>query len=398
MDVKSVFLNGDLKEEIYVHQPSGFVIPGKEGKVLRLHKVLYGLRQAPRTWNAKLDSTLKGMGFGQSPHKAVIYRWGNGGNALLVGVYVDDLMITGTKDVEMTTFKEEMKATFQMSDLGLLSFYLGIEVHQGDSGITLRQTSYAKHVVELARLTDCNSALTPMEERLKLSCDSTTEEVDTMQYRRLVGSLRYLAHTRPDLAFSVGYVSWFMQRPTTEHQQAVKSIIRYVAGTLDHGLYYPRCPGEAHLVGYSKSTSGILFFFGKCLVSWQSVKQQVVALSSCEAEYIAASTASTQTLWLIRLLGDLLSRDTEAVELRVDSKSALALPKNPIFHERSKHIRVRYHFIRGCLEEGNFKACYFNTKDQLVNLLTKPLGRIKLLELCYRIGMVQLSHKTTYKT
>jgi hypothetical protein len=195
-----------------------------------------------------------------------------------------------------------------------------------------------------------------MEERLKLSRNSTTEEVDTTQHQRLVGSLRYLTHTRPDLAFSVGYVSRFMQRPTTEYQQAVKRIIRYVAGTLDHGLYYLRCPGEAHLVGYSdsdhaddidtsKSTSGILFLFGKCLVSWQSVKQQVVALSSCEAESIAPSTASTQALWLVRLLSDLLGRDTGAVELRVDSKSSLALAKNPIFHERSKHIRVRHHFI-----------------------------------------------------
>jgi hypothetical protein len=147
-----------------------------------------------------------------------------------------------------------------------------------------------------------------------------------------------------------------MQRPTTEHQQAVKRIIRYVTGTLDHVLYYPRCPEEAHLVGYSdsdhagdidtsKSTSRILFFFSKCLVGWQSVKQQMVALSSCEAEYIVASTASTQALWLVRLLGDLFSRDTRAVELKVDSKSALALAKNPVFHERGKHIRVRYHFI-----------------------------------------------------
>jgi hypothetical protein len=125
-----------------------------------------------------LDSTLKGMGFGQSPQEAAIYWRGNGGNALLVGVYVDDLVITDTKDAEVATFKEEMKATFQMNDLGLLSFYLGIEVHQGDSGITLRQTAYAKRVVELAGLTNCNPALTLMEERLKLSRDSTMEEVD----------------------------------------------------------------------------------------------------------------------------------------------------------------------------------------------------------------------------
>jgi hypothetical protein len=188
----------------------------------------------------------------------------------------------------------------------------------------------------------------------------------------------------------------------------VKRIIHYVVGTLDHDLYYPRRPGEAHLVRYSdsdhagnidtsKSMSKILFFFGKCLVRWQSVKQQVVALSSCEAEYIAAFTASTQVLWLVRLLSD-LSKDTGTVELKVDSKSSLALAKNPAFHEWSKHIRVRYHFIRGCLEEGNIKACYINTKYQLADLLTKPLGRIKFLELCSRIGMVQLSHKTTHKT
>jgi hypothetical protein len=292
-----------------------------------------------------------------------------------------------------------------MSDLGPLSFYLGIEVHQDDSGITLRQTTYAKRVVELAGLTDCNPALTPMEERLKLSRDSTTAKVDATQYRRLVGSLRYLPHTRPDLAFSVGYVSRFMERSTTEHQQAVKRIIRYIAGTLDHGLHYPRCPWAADFIRYSdsdhagdidtsKSTSEILFFLGKCLVSWQSVKQQVVAMSSCEAEYIAASTA----LWLARLLGDLLGRDTTAMQLMVDSKSALALAKNPIFHERSKHIRLRYHFIRSCLEEGSIKASYINTTDQLADLLTKPLGRIKFLELCSRIGMAQRSSKTTYKT
>jgi hypothetical protein len=178
MSIKSVFLNGDLKEEVYVHQPPGFAIPDKEGNVLCLHKALYGLRQAPRACNAKLNSTFRRMDFEQSPHEAVVYRRGNGGNVLLVGVYVDDLVITVTKDVEVATFKEEMKVTFQMSDLGHLSFYLGIEVHQDDSGITLQQTAYVKRVVELAGLTDCNPALTPMEEKLKLSRDSTTEEVD----------------------------------------------------------------------------------------------------------------------------------------------------------------------------------------------------------------------------
>jgi hypothetical protein len=176
MDVKSAFLNRDLKEEVYEHQLPGFTIPDKEGKVLRLRKALYGLRQAPRAWNVKLDSMLRRMGFEQSPHEAAVYRWGNGGNVLLVGVYIDDLVITSTKDAEVAAFKEELQATFQMSDLRPLSFYLGIEVHQDDS-----------------RITECNPALTLMEEKLKLSHDNTMEEVDATQHRRLVGSFRYLA-------------------------------------------------------------------------------------------------------------------------------------------------------------------------------------------------------------
>ena len=134
------------------------------------------------------------------------------------GCLVDDLVITGAKDAKVAAFKKEMKATFQMSDLGHLFFYLGIEVHQSDSRITLRQTAYTKRIVALAGLTNCNPALTPMEERLKLGRDSTMKEVDATQYRHLVGSLRYLVHTRPDLAYSVGYVSRFLQRPTTEHE------------------------------------------------------------------------------------------------------------------------------------------------------------------------------------
>jgi hypothetical protein len=195
------------------------------------------------------------MGVGQSPHKAAIYQRGNGGNTLLVGVYVDDLVITGIKDAEVAAFKEEMKVTFQMSDLGLLSFYLGIELHQGDSGITLRQTAYAKRVVELAGLTDYNPALTPMEERLKLSRDSTTEEVDATQYRRLVGSLRYLNHTRSDLAFSVGYVSRFMQRPTTEHQQAVKRISAMLRGLSTTASTTRGALGRNTLLGTATATT-----------------------------------------------------------------------------------------------------------------------------------------------
>jgi hypothetical protein len=146
-----------------------------------------------------------------------------------------------------------MKQTFEMSDLGLLSFYLGVEVRQSEGSITLKQTHYAKKILEHGGMANYNPATTPMEERLKLSKESTTKEVNPTQYRRLVGSLRYLVHTRPDLAFAIGYVSRFLEKPTAEHLQAVKRILRYVAGTLDHGLCYTRMTGKARFVGYSDS-------------------------------------------------------------------------------------------------------------------------------------------------
>ena len=195
-----------------------------------------------------------------------MYRWGSGRSFLLVGVYVDDLIITGAEEREVEAFKAQMKI-FDMSDLGLLSFYLGVEVRQDASGITLRQTHYAKRILELGGMDGCNPAHTPMEERLKLSHHSTAEEVDPTHYRRIIGSLRYLVHTWLDLAFAVRYMSRFMERPTVEHQQAGKHILRYVAGTLDYGLHYAMEPGVVHFVGYcdsdlagdidtSKSTSG----------------------------------------------------------------------------------------------------------------------------------------------
>ncbi|CAM8999307.1 unnamed protein product [Rhodiola kirilowii] len=191
-----------------------------------------------------------------------------------------------------------------------------------------------------------------------------------------------------------------MEFPTTEHMAAVKHILRYVKGTLDLGCFYQKKKGEEelHLVGYSdsdmagdvddrKSTTGVAFFMGSSLISWMSQKQKVVALSSCEAEYIAAATAACQGVWLERLLGDLLSRSTSKVVLNIDNKSAISLCKNPVHHDRSKHIDTRFHFIRECVEEGKIVVKHVSTNDQLADILTKPLGRLKFLEMKGRIGM-----------
>ena len=400
MDVKSAFLNGELKEEVYVKQPPGYIKKGEEHKVLKLHKALYGLCQAPRAWNIKLDRTLVSLGFEKSPLEHAMYKRGKGKDRLLVRIYVDDLLITGADEEEIAKFKLQMKELFKMSDLGLLTYYLGIEVHQKPEGITLCQEAYAKKILESCSMEDCNPSHVPMEPRLKLSKRSQAPAVDATEYRSVVGSLRYLVNTRPDLAYSVGVVSRFMEAPTIEHWADVKQILRYIKGTTNFGCVYLREKQKemVELLGYSdsdlagdiddrKSTSGVAYFLGRSIVSWLSQKQKVVALSSCEAEYIAAATRAGQGVWLERLLGDLTDKEPEGVVLYVDNKSTIALSKNPVHHDRSKHIDIRYHYIRDCVEEGKIEVNYICTDDQLADILTKSLGRQKFTEMRGRIGV-----------
>jgi hypothetical protein len=398
LDVKSAFLNGELQEEVYVSQPPGFEKKEQYNKVLKLHKALYGLRQAPRAWNVKLHKTLTDLGFEQCPQEHAVYKRNTEKESLLVGVYVDDLIVTGTSVSGINQFKEQMKTMFSMSDLGLLNYYLGIEVRQSSDGISLCQSSYAEKLLEKSGMKGCNSVQTPMEARLHLSKESKSPGIDATQYRSMVGSLRYLIHTRPDITYSVGIVSRFMESPTSEHLAAVKHILRYVSGTLNLGVKYRRGEENLCLTGFSdsdmagdiddrKSTSGILFYLGTSPVTWVTQKQKVVALSSCEAEYMAGAAAACQGIWLGRLLSELLGVDFETVILKIDNQSAISLCKNPVFHERSKHIEVRYHFIREKVEEGIVAVEHVGTNHQLADILTKPLARVKFQEMREKIGV-----------
>ncbi|XP_062198808.1 secreted RxLR effector protein 161-like [Phragmites australis] len=250
-------------------------------------------------------------------------------------------------------------------------------------------------------MNDCNTVHVPMENRLKLSKKSTSPPVDASYYRSIVGSLRYLVHTRPDISFAVRYVSRFMENPTTEHLSAIKHILRYIAGMLHFGLSYTKGQGEIKLKGYSdadmagdvddcKSTTGVLFCFGDAPVTWQSQKQPVVALSSCEVEYIAASTAACQGLWLGSLLGRFYGKSASVATIFIDNQSAIQLCKNPVFHGRSKHIKTRFHFIKECVEGGDIIAQKIHTDDQLADILTKSLGRVRFLHLRSKIGVVNI--------
>lgn len=296
----------------------------------------------------------------------------------------------------------EMKDKFRMSDLGLLSYYLGMEVVQRSDGVFLSQSAYAAKILEKTGMEGCNSTQVPMEAKLKLRKDGNGEAVDSTLYRSIVGSLRYLVNTRPDLAYSVGYVSRFMEKPTPKHWAAVKHILRYISGTLKIGCWFGRNKSEnLELVGFSdsdmagdmddrKSTTGVLYRLGESLISWQSQKQMVVALSSCEAEYIAATTAACQGIWLSRLMAEILGEKPNQTVMKIDNKSAISLCKNPVLHDRSKHIDTRFHFIRECVEKKQIVVEYVRSEDQLADILTKPVGRVRFQELRKKIGLEQV--------
>ena len=289
------------------------MVKGKEGCVLQLKKALYGLKKAPRAWYFKLHTCLISLGFIKSNYEQSLYLKRSNGDTLIVGVYVDDLIVTGSSSNVIETFKTEMTQEFDMSNLGSLSSYLGIEVKQGKNFIFLSQTAYAQKVLQHAKLGECNVVATPLEARIKFTNEEGRSTVNSIVYCSLIGSLRYLTHTRPDLLFSVGILSFYMENPTQEHYNGVKRVLRYINGTEDYVLFYKKGDLKGELIRYSdsyvagdcndqKSTSGHIFFFGGMAVSWSSQKQSIVALSSCEAEYIAATSATCQAVWMNRLI------------------------------------------------------------------------------------------------
>ena len=309
-------------------------------------------------------------------------------------LYVDDLLITGNNKVEIDKIKQLLKNQFEMTDLGSLSYFLGIEFKETEAAIVMHQSKYATDLLKKFRMTNCNAAATPTETGLALSWRDEGEPVDETQYRQIVGSLRYLCNTRPDLAFSVGLISRLMQTPKTPHMMAAKRILRYIRGTINYGILLPNTITNSNmeLVGYTdsdwrrdnddrKSTAGYIFLLGDALVSWSSKKQDLIALSTCEVEYIAASMCSCQGLWLRKLLKEMKIQKTEAINILVNNKSAISLAKNPIDHGRSKHIETRYHFIRDKVSKGKVKLLYCKLEDNLADLLTKPLKKNKFEDL-----------------
>jgi hypothetical protein len=388
MDVKFTFLNGDLAEEVYVVQPLGFAASGKEGMVFRLHRTLYGLQQASRAWNSNLNAYLCNLGFTRCKTEHGLYARSTADTWLVIAVYVDDLLIVSESLEEIGRFKEQMKQIFHVSDLGNLSYYLGIEVKQLKHGIQLCQSAYATELLNRVDLGSCSGCAAPMDSPLKLSKRSSSPLPDATTYRSLIESLWYLLHTRPDLSFSVGYLSHFMAEPPEDHMVAQKHPWRYVAMTTSYELWYTQAEGEFCLMGYSdnnlagdidyrRSTTGVLFFLSGNPMSWMSQKQKAVTKSSSEAKYMPSVVAASQVVWLRRVLEEVIGVQVPVPAIKMDNTAAIAIARNQVLHEHSKHIDVKFHFTKECVERGDINLEHIKTGDEHADIPTKALGRVQ---------------------
>ncbi|GJV20335.1 retrovirus-related pol polyprotein from transposon TNT 1-94 [Tanacetum coccineum] len=403
MDVKTAFLNGELKEEVYVHQPEGFVDPERPHHVYRLKKALYGLKQAPRAWYDTLSRFLLAQGFSKGVVDPTLFIRKTGKHTLHVQIYVDDIIFASTDPKDCDRFSNEMSSKFQMSMMGQISFFLGLQISQNPRGIFINQSKYANEILKKFDLHKSDPVDTPMVERTKLDEDLSGIPVDQTKYRSMIGSLMYLTASRPDLVFAVCMCARYQSRPTKKHLEAVKRVFRYLQGTINMGLWYPKDTAMA-LTAYAdadhagcqdtrRSTSGSAQFLGDKLVSWSSKKQTSTSISSTEAEYIAMSGCCAQILWMRSQLSD-YGFAYNRIPLYCDNKSAIALCCNNVQHSRSKHIDIRHHFIREQVEKGVVELYFVRIEYQLADIFTKALPRERFEFILPRLGMKCMKPET----
>ncbi|GKC86149.1 putative ribonuclease H-like domain-containing protein [Tanacetum coccineum] len=376
----NTFLYGTIEEEVYVNQPPGFEDPEFPNKVYKVEKALYGLHQAPRAWYETLSTYLLENGFRRGTIDKTLFIKKIKNDILLVQVYVDDIIFGSTKKSLSTEFEKLMHKRFQMSSMGELTFFLGLQVEQRKDGIFLSQDKYVYDILKKFGFTTVKTASTPMETHKSLSSNAAEPDVDVHLYRSMIGTLMYLTSSRPDIMFAVCACSRFQVTPKVSHMHAVKRIFRYLKGKPTLGLWYPK-DSPMDLIAYSdsdyagasidrKSTTGGCQFLGSRLVSWQCKKQTIMANSTTEAEYIAASHCCGQVLWLQNQLLD-YGYNFMRTKIHIDNESTISVIKNPVSHSKTKHIEIRFHFIRDSYEKKLIEMVKIHTDNNVADLLTK---------------------------
>jgi hypothetical protein len=408
IDIKGAYLNGTLKDDevLYLWHPPGYMAPNMGKRVLRLLKALYGLKQAGRRWYQTFTDILVQLGFTQCSVDQAVYHKSNASarELMVIAVHVDDCTIAASERRLMDDFKACLSKHVKVTDLGELHWMLGIEVKRNwEAGtVHLSQRSYIDSILHRFNFADLKPLTTPMDVQAKLTSEqapATAAEFAAMRnipYREAVGALNWAAlATRPDISFAVSTMARFASNPGPAHWEAIKRIFRYLAGTCDLWLSY----GEARrtLVGYTdadgsmaedrRAISGYAFLIDGGAVSWSSKRQEIVSLSTTESEYVAATHGLKEAMWLRSLLSEVFGSFKDTTVLLCDNQSAIALARDHQYHARTKHIDVRYHFIRWVVDQGVVRLVYCPTEDMVADVLTKALPSPKVKHFAAGLGL-----------
>jgi hypothetical protein len=399
MDVKSAYLNGSLSNELFMSPPPGFNVP--DGMVLRLIKAVYGTKQGGRVWYEEISGTLRDMGYTRTDADHAVFTRGAGSALSIIALYVDDITMVATTLASINRDKEALNRAYEMTDLGELSWILGMRVsrNRNEGWIAISQIKYSQEILERFGKSDVRPISTPSlaNEHLK---KLKVAEFEAKPYQSALGALMYpMLGTRPDLAYAVAALGRHAATPGNDHQRALDRVFRYLRATADRHLVFQRgTPGGSTLQGFvdadwasdindRKSTSGFVFTFGGAAISWSSKKQSSTALSSSEAEYIAAAHAAKEAVWLRRLLTNLGIDISSPTTLYIDNQSAIAIARNPEFHDRTKHIEIRHHFLRQLVDNKEIAPLYLPTGEQIADALTKGLSREKHEKFANAMGL-----------
>jgi transposase InsO family protein len=415
MDVKTAFLNGHLAEDVYMSQPPGFRDPGHPNKICHLRRSIYGLKQSSRAWNKTMDEFLKQLQFQTSGDDPCLYVKMNGTHICIIGLYVDDLLMAFSTVESLHELKDQLNARFRMKDMGELQYFLGMEVKRDRTKRTLwlGQTKYIRDILERFNMSDCNPTHTPFTPGTlltKADCPTDPTTMFTLKhenYRSIVGALLYIATcTRPDISYAVGIVAQFCENPGKPHITAAKRILRYLKQTMDLGIYYGRGVELTTLAGFadadwahnpdtSRSISGLVINFGGAPILWRSKKQTSVALSTCEAEYVALSLLTQEIIWIRRLLEWIGLRQLGPTDIFDDNVGAILTATNGGTTSRLRHVRLRYHFVREqAMDAKSIAVHHVPSENQLADIFTKALPRPQFESLRSRISILRADGST----
>jgi hypothetical protein len=426
MDVVTAFLNPEVDGDVYMAMPDGVEAPAGGPWVCKLRKSLYGLKQAPRLWYEHIDNFLRSLGLLRSEYDPNVYISAAGLIPLILLLYVDDILLFSESADRVSELKKLLHAKYEMTDLGPIRQFLGLEIERDRENriLYIHQSRYIHNLLTTYGLSQCNGHWTPQPTNHRLrKLDDTGKPLDAngkQKYQSIVGSLNWLmSGTRPDIAFTVSMLSKFLSAPSVEHLAAATYTLRYLRNTSDLAIQYgterrSTQHGERRLeeatnrpIGFTdsdfagdlddrKSTSGYVFTLGNGAISWRAHKQPLVAFSTVEAEYIGASDAAKEAIWISSLFTRLLDLDAYPQEIFVDNQGAIQLAKNPKFHERTKHIGVRYHFVRDACERNAIRTTYLPTSEMTADIMTKSLPRETHWKHVNGMGMVRWAPGEAY--